>query len=266
MAAMIHRALRLSKEPGVGASVRVFALLALAAAVLCWAAGATVLDRNALLHIVHAQCLSHWRAQQDPAPCLQVTVPDPGGERAGYAVLPDRKGGAHFLLIPTHRLTGIESPALLEPDTTNYFAAAWEARSHMEQFLGRSLPRDAVGLAVNSRRSRGQDQLHIHIECLGPELKRQLSAVMWANDDRWHAVRLGRFRYQALEVPGEHLDPVDPFQRVARDLPGAADDMGAYTLLVAGWNFADRPGFIVLAADTAPGSETLLDSTCAVAR
>jgi CDP-diacylglycerol pyrophosphatase len=250
----------------VSGGLRALAVLALAAAVLSWAAGATVLNRSALLHIVDTQCLPHWRAQQDPAPCLQVTLPDPGGAHAGYVVLPDRKGGAHFLLIPTRSLTGIESPELLDPATTNYFAAAWEARSHLEHFLGQSLPRDAVGLAINARRSRGQDQLHIHMECLGTELTMELHTLNWPTDSLWHAVQLGRFRYQALRVSGESLESLNPFQLVARALPDARENMGAYTLLVAGWKFPDGPGFIVLASATAPGSETLLDSTCAVAR
>ena len=44
------------------------------------------------------------------------------------AVLADRKGGAHFLLIPTGTVAGMESPELLEPGTPNYFAAVWAAR------------------------------------------------------------------------------------------------------------------------------------------
>lgn len=248
------------------AAVRAVALCVLAAAVLAWAAGATVLNRGALLHIVQRQCLPHWRSAQDPAPCRQVTLPAAGGEHAGYAVLPDRKGGAHYLLIPTQPITGIESAALLEAGSTNYFAAAWEARSYVEQFVGHPVPREALGLAINARRSRGQDQLHIHIECLGTELSMQLQASSWPADNHWHAVHLGRFSYQALRIDGEALGTLDPFKRVAADLPGARDDMGAYTLLLAGRRFPEGPGFILLAADSAPGSETLLDSTCALTR
>lgn len=246
-------------------ALRALALLALLGLNIAWVARATVLNRSALLHIVHAQCLVRWRARQLPAPCLQVTLPDTDGERDGYVVLADRKGGAHFLLIPTRPISGIESPAVLEEQTPNYFSAAWQARTFMEQYLHRPLPRDTVGLAINSRRSRGQDQLHIHIECLGPALQSKLNALSWPDDEQWHSVQLGRFRYQALRVNGEQL-AADPFKRAAHDLPDAAATMGAYTLLVAGWNFAGEPGFIVLASPSAPGSETLLDSTCAVAR
>ncbi len=249
--------------------LRGLALLALAAAVLAWGAGATALNRGALLHIVQTQCLPHWRAQHDPAPCLQVTLPETGGERAGYAVLADRKGGAHFLLIPTARLSGIESPELLDYGTTNYFEAAWQARTQLEHYLGRALPRDAIGLAVNPRRSRGQDQLHIHIECLGSALQAQLKALHLSTDDDdegWQRVKLARFSYQVRVLKGESLGGISPFQLVAEGLPGAGQNMGPYTLLVAGWQFdADTPGFILLADDSAPGSELLLDSACAVA-
>jgi CDP-diacylglycerol pyrophosphatase len=251
----------------VSGHLRGLALLALAAAVLAWGAGATALNRGALLHIVQSQCLPHWRARHDPAPCLQVTLPEPGGERAGYAVLADRKGGAHFLLIPTAHLSGIESPELLDYGTTNYFEAAWQARTQLERFLGRALPRDAIGLAVNPRRSRGQDQLHIHIECLGSALQAQLKALRWWPDNEaWHRVKLGRFSYQARVINGENLEHAPPFQLLAEGLPGAGQNMGPYTLLVAGWQFDEAtPGFILLASDSAPGSELLLDSACIVA-
>jgi len=249
----------------VSGTLRGLAVLALAGIVFAWSAGATVLNRGALLHIVQAQCLPHWRAQHDPTPCLQLTLPDAGGERDGYVVLPDRKGGAHFLLIPTRRLSGIESPELLDAGTTNYFDAAWRARTQVEQFLGKALARESIGLAVNPRRSRGQDQLHIHIECLGSGIQAQLQALAWPDDNQWHLVRLGRLSYQARRIDGENLDQASPFRLVAEGLPGARMNMGPYTLLVAGWRFTDGPGFILLADASAPGSETLLDSTCVAA-
>lgn len=246
--------------------LRGLALLTLAALVVVWGAGATVLNRGALLRIVQTQCLPHWRAQQDPAPCLQITLPSPGGAEAGYAVLPDRKGGAHFLLIPTRRLAGIESPELLDAATTNYFDAAWRARTHVEHFVDKALPRDAIGLAVNPRRSRGQDQLHIHIECLGSNVHAQLQALNWPDDAQWHPVKLGRHSYQAHRINGENLDQASPFRLVAEGIPGARMNMGPYTLLLTGWRFADGPGFILLADASAPGGETLLDSACVLAR
>ena len=76
-------------------------------------------------------------------------------------MLADRKGGAHFLLIPTQTMAGIESNELLDPDSPNYFAEAWHARDLITRFVGHPVPRTAIGLAVNTAHSRGQDQFHI---------------------------------------------------------------------------------------------------------
>jgi hypothetical protein len=53
---------------------------------------------------------------------------------------------------------------------------------------------------------------------------------------------------------------------LAERLPGAKQDMGAYTLMVAGMQFKDGPGFILLTGSNVPGTEILLDPTCAITR
>ena len=55
----------------------------------------------------------------------------PAPERQRYALLADRKGGAHFLLIPIRSISDIESPELEEPGAPNHFAAAWQARDRL---------------------------------------------------------------------------------------------------------------------------------------
>ncbi len=60
--------------------------------------------RDALRHIVQEQCLVHWTDKHDPAPCERVYISDSNVDNSGYAVLADRKGGAHYLLIPTHTM------------------------------------------------------------------------------------------------------------------------------------------------------------------
>src|ERR1700733_870534 len=66
-------------------------------------------NRDALRHIVQDQCAVHWLQRHDAHPCERVYLPDAPRERDGYAVLHDIKGGAHFLLIPTRTITGLES-------------------------------------------------------------------------------------------------------------------------------------------------------------
>jgi CDP-diacylglycerol pyrophosphatase len=220
-------------------------------------------DRHALQEIVQEHCVIDWISRHDPAPCVEVVLPDPGHADSGYAVLADRKGGAHFLLIPTRTIPGIESPLLFEPGAPNYFAFAWEARSHLADVVGHDIPRGAVGLAVNPPNSRSQDQLHIHIECLGTRMVRAIDEASGRLGAGWVTVRVGIVHFQARRLMGERLES-NPFEVLAHDLPDPRRTPGDYTLLLAGRQFQDGPGF-VLFAGTELGAELLLDSSCAVA-
>jgi CDP-diacylglycerol pyrophosphatase len=222
-------------------------------------------NRDALRQIVQEECVIHWLRQSRPTPCESVSLSDSQHEDEGYAVLADIKGGAHFLLIPTKTIAGIESPEVLAPHAPNYFAAAWQAREDMAAILGRPVARDHVGLAVNSERARTQDQLHIHIECLGPEIYRVLKASADRLSDAWSPIDLAGQPYQGLRMMGENLDMVNPFRLLAERMRGAREEMGAYTLLVAGMKFRDGSGFIVLTGKYVAGAETYLDSSCAIA-
>jgi CDP-diacylglycerol pyrophosphatase len=71
-------------------------------------------------------------------------------------------------------------------------------------------------------------------------------------------------QYQALRIMGAELGAQNPFALLAEGLPGARDAMGNYTLLVAGVDFTDGPGFVLLAGFAVPGAERLLDASCAL--
>lgn len=86
-------------------------------------------------------------------------------------VLKDRNGPLQYLLMPTAKITGIESPQVLQPDTANFFALAWQARHFMADKLGKPIDDAAISLAINSEYGRTQNQLHIHISCLQPAVK-----------------------------------------------------------------------------------------------
>ncbi len=137
--------------------------------------------RDALRQIVQNKCLVNWLQHHDPAPCERVFLTDPNTGNSGYAVLADRQGGAHYLLIPTQTMAGVDSSELLDPDTPNYFAEAWHARDLMTKFVGHDVPRTAIGLAVNTARSRTQNQFHIHVECLRQDVAESFARVRRAN-------------------------------------------------------------------------------------
>ncbi|VCV66264.1 CDP-diacylglycerol pyrophosphatase [Klebsiella pneumoniae] len=95
--------------------VRYF-LLALLVAILAALAGGYWLhsgNPDALRKIVLQQC-PHQQQQQNPSPCAEVNL------KGGYVLFKDRNGPLQYLLMPTYRINGTESPLLLEPLTPNF--------------------------------------------------------------------------------------------------------------------------------------------------
>src|SRR5580693_4035814 len=99
--------------------------------------------RSALRQIVQDQCVSNWQKDHNPAPCERVFLSDPKDSGSGYAVIAAPGGGAHYLLVPTRTMAGIESSELLDLDAPNYFAEAWRARGLISSFVGHDVPRSA---------------------------------------------------------------------------------------------------------------------------
>jgi len=240
----------------------IFALL-LSAVVLAVVSRRAAADPNALWHIVGEQCVPDEKQNHAPEPCEQVDL------AGGYAVLKDIRGNTQFLLIPTTRVSGIESPAILAPGAPNYWRDAWQARRYVEAKARRHLPRDTIGLAINSISGRTQNQLHIHIDCMRLDviaaLRQHASAIGpgWAK----FPVPLSGHDYMAMRIDQPELTGVNPFVLLADGIPGARADMGHYTLVVVG---AD-PGFVVLAGRANPAAgnwgsgEQLQDHACAAA-
>lgn len=220
--------------------------------------------RSALRQIIQEQCVVNWQEHHNPSPCERVVLADPRNAGSGYAVLAAPGGGAHYLLVPTRTMAGIESSELLDPDAPNYFAEAWHARGLITSFVGHDVPRSAVGLAVGIAVSRAQDQFHVHMACLQQDAFRALRASADNFADAWSPVSIAGSTYQARRILSDGLDASNLFELLATFSPDARHHMGNYTLIVAGMQFKSGPGFVVLAG-TGPSGEILLDSTCAVA-
>jgi CDP-diacylglycerol pyrophosphatase len=226
-------------------------------------------DPDALWKLVHDRCVPDEQQHGDPAPCAVVVLGS--GPISHYVVLKDIRGATQYLVIPTAKVTGIEDPAILDPASPNYFAAAWNQRSYTEAAAGPNLPHDAISLAINSPLARSQNQLHIHIDCLRADVRAALEQQRDAVGDDWAPLAhpLVGHHYWAMRVIAPSLDGADPFKLLASKRPGARETMGQQTLAVVGTVFAgDKPGFILLndsadltAGDRA-GSEELQDHTC----
>jgi CDP-diacylglycerol pyrophosphatase len=247
--------------------------LAVAALCLGFAGRGHAADPEALWKIVHDKCVPNEERHGNPTPCALVDLR--GGGPGGYIVLKDLVGATQYLLIPTARLAGIESAALLAPDAPNYFADAWRQRGYTERAAGHALPRAAISLAINSALGRSQSQFHIHIDCIRSDVEGALRRQQPMLGGRWTALAepLAGHHYRALRVLGAELDGTNPFARLAEGVPGARAAMGEQTLVVVGAEFGiGQPGFIILddRADRATGDrasgEELQDHGCALAR
>jgi CDP-diacylglycerol pyrophosphatase len=243
-------------------------LWALAAAVIC-AIPASAADPDALWNIVHRKCVPDQRRHHRPAPCERVDLHR--GVARGYVVLKDIVGPTQFLVMPTVHITGIESPRLLAPGAPNYWEAAWEARPYVFARANRPLPRDAISLAVNSAVGRSQNQLHIHVDCVRPDVREYVvfhSGELPPRFTDW-TVHFDGHRYWAMRLDIDDLRDVDPFTLLARGIPGAYDDMGSWTLVVVG---IEPRGFVVFAGHVDPAAndraagEELQDHGCALAQ
>jgi CDP-diacylglycerol pyrophosphatase len=240
-------------------------------ALLLISISAQAADPSALWQIVNGECVPHEQSQHIPSPCAEVDIKDGVGK--GFAVLKDIRGIAQYLLIPTARIGGIEDPAILQPNATNYWEAAWQARKFVDEKLNTTLPRDAVSLAINSMYGRTQNQLHIHVDCVSPEVHRTLSTNLDKVTASWSPfpLPLAGHNYRAIRISQETLQGIDPFDLVAAS--GPKTEMGSHTLVVVGATFSDgQPGFVLLddhadlmAGDRAAG-EQLQDHTCAIAQ
>lgn len=242
--------------------------MAIAAAFLPILVLGAATDPDVLWEIVHGKCVVDQKTFGHPAPCARVDL------AGGYAILKDIVGQTQYLLIPTARISGIESPAVLAPATPNFFAEAWGQTPLVAARLGHALPRQDLSLAINSIYGRTQDQLHIHIDCIDPQVAAAVANHQAAVGPDWapFPVPLAGKPYEAMRIEGETLR-ANPFRLLADRLAGARAHMGAYTLVLVGARFADgHPGFMLLAgrarlsAGNLGSGEALQDHACHIGR
>ena len=227
---------------------------------------ASVANRGALWVVVHDICVPAYKIIGVGFPCVEVNIAD--GPDRGFAVLPAPSSATRVVVVPTTPISGIESPELLRANAPNYWEAAWEARRFVEEKARRQLPRDKIGMAINSAVSRSQDQLHIHVACVAPEVAGFLRRHQAEIHGSWSPLSSALFghRLAAMKVETDSLGNVDPFKLLARGLPSRKSSMRSRTLAVIGVTFGDgKVGFYLLAnalGDPPLSAEALLDDKC----
>lgn len=217
--------------------------------------------RDGLWRVVHGVCAPVSRVTGIAAPCLAVD------HDRGFATVRAPDDATHIIVTPLAKVPGVESAGLLRPDAPNYWADAWSQRSWVVQGAGKPLAWDDLGMAINSLRGRSQDQLHIHVDCVDPRLKRVLIRATSAKKG-WSDVDLSPWagRYRAKLLRAEDLDQ-NIFRLVATDIPHARDHMERETIALIGVEDAKiGRGFILIESSNGGHAEELLDHNCRLAR
>lgn len=214
-----------------------------------------------LWQIVSERCVPEQQRSGSPASCLQVNL----AQR--YVVFNDANGPLHTLLIPTDKITGIESPVLLEDKTENYFQHGWNTRYFLQQQAAFPIPERYLALAVNSRYGRTQNQLHLHLSCLKPEVYQTILQQAENIGYQWKELNtlLSGRRYLAIKV----AEATDPFIALAQYVQTARDSMDNYGLVRIAANNGDAillATQVQLMALTLGTAEELLDFDCKVAQ
>ncbi|WP_051537321.1 CDP-diacylglycerol diphosphatase [Asaia prunellae] len=200
------------------------ALAAVMAGALSHAQAGTVIhkdhDPDILWKIVHQKCAQGTR------PC---TVYD---STHRIALLHSIEGRGQYLLIPTDKLAGMESPALLVPGQPNYFAEAWKYRDRVAASYGTPIPEKMLSLAINSSKGRSQNQLHIHLDCLAPHVREILDRYNSRIGPSWSVLpeTIEGHHYRALYLATLNASP---FLVLASSLADPESEMGNHTLVLA---------------------------------
>jgi CDP-diacylglycerol pyrophosphatase len=227
-----------------------------------YAAHSATVRRGVLKQVIDA-CELSKRTVGLSFPCLAVNPGDAGA--TGYAVIRGPRQRTEVLVVPTMPVTGIEDPAFLEPPIPAVWSEAWRSRQFVFDMLGRTLPRDGIGLAINSIATRSQDQLHIHVDCVDPQVRQILATKGRSIDANWRLfpTPLGDQVYWARSVSSTDLHDVNVAALVKQGVPKAGRAMGRFTIGAIGATLRDgSDGFYLFASGAGGPAEDLLDHAC----
>jgi CDP-diacylglycerol pyrophosphatase len=215
-------------------------------------------ERGALWHVVHDICVPVQKTLSLPLPCLKVDTDH------GFVVIRALFDTTRIIIVPTTRMEGIESPLLLRDDMPNLWWFAWNERNNVMTSARRPLDWADIGMAINSGPRRTQDQLHIHVDCVDPRLKRALASRTRDISGKWSVLDLrpwaDQYRIKSIDASG--LDK-SIFKQVAEEVPGARLQMGLQSIGVVGVSDGQgNHGFAVLVNSKRGRAEELLDHKC----
>lgn len=214
-------------------------------------------DREALWSVVNTLCL--------PASYLGFSFPCLKIDRTeGYAIIKSPvKDRLDFIFTPTKKIAGIENLVSGLTDDPNLWRIAWRERGLLQQATGHPLNWDAVALAVNSKSTRSQDQLHIHLGCIDPALRVFLGAQKFTSMQQWLLLRPDGVNSGVFVklLPKESIDR-NLFSLIFDEIPGGKAFAEKETIAVAGVTQGAWRGFALMVTLEPTPAESFLATDC----
>jgi CDP-diacylglycerol pyrophosphatase len=168
-----------------------------------------------------------------------------------------------YLILSSVPVTGIEDAKIFEKPFVNFWQYGWtEAQKYLKE------PADDTALAINSKRGRSQNQLHIHISCVLGSVAQTLANIdnsIGSDPAQPFTIELGPHgnRYEVIKV--KSLSGANSPFRLVYQFPGAKAHMADQSIAVIGSHAA---GVYYVLDTYAHGSnrgaaEELLNQKCA---
>ncbi|NIY48184.1 CDP-diacylglycerol diphosphatase [Cedecea colo] len=217
-----------------------FLLIVLLVVVTAWLLSIRA-NSDALWRIISEQCVPNQQQRHDPAPCLTVNLDK------RFVVFKDAKGPLHTLVMPTEKITGIEDPEIQKPAAAHFFYHAWQERDRLKQMADKPINDRYLGLAINSWYGRSQNQLHIHLACLRPDVYQTLNRQEERIGNSWQPLgdKLKGHDYLAMKIPAGIFEQQNPFKLLNTYVQQRGDDIAKYGLAMT----SNKHGDVVLLAN-----------------
>ncbi|MFP3019468.1 MAG: CDP-diacylglycerol diphosphatase [Arsenophonus sp.] len=199
------------------------------------------INSDKLWKTINQQCIPQFKTGILESPCIKVD------EKQRYIIYKDRNGVLHNLLLPLDRISGIESSILQQKKTKNYFLLAWKNRKLFIKSEDKSFNEEFLSLAINSKYGRTQEQLHIHIACLKPEVFQIIKDNENYITNSWKPLKkkINNHQYIAIKIPFSNIDKISPFNYIKKYAAEQGDRISYYGLAMILSN--QKNEFILLA-------------------
>jgi len=168
-----------------------------------------------------------------------------------------------FIIRPTTFVEGVESLYRSKTKAPNLWKAGWMSKDLLEDAAHRELAWDEIILAVNSKATRSQDHLHIHLGCIERKLRSYLAAEVMTPGSDW------RILVPEMIAPGlfvkflnEDALNSDLFDKVIKEIPGGVKFAETQTVALAGVARSSYRGFALMVTLAPMAAETLLARSC----